>query len=99
FEYSFYKVGVATDYCNAFVQLEPEPRVTLNTEYAEELGFKEGEKVAMEVGDFKFHLKLVVKDEVPRGGAVVSLGFSDFPLTGALKGSWYAKIKLSSIKE
>jgi len=99
FEYPFYKVGVAIDYCNAFVQLEPEPRVTLNAEYAEELGFKEGEKVAIEVGDLKFHLKLVVKDEVPPGGAVVSLGFSDFPITGALKGSWYARIKLSSIKE
>jgi len=63
------------------------------------LGLKEGDKVVVEVGDLKFHMKLLAKDEVPKGGALVSLGFSDFPLTGALKGSWYRGIKLSDIKE
>ncbi len=99
FEYPFYRMGVNVDFCNAFVHLEPEPWVALNTEHAGELGLKEGDKVVVEVGDLKFHMKLLAKDEVPKGGALVSLGFSDFPLTGALKGSWYRGIKLSDIKE
>lgn len=99
FEYPFYRMGVNVDFCNAFVHLEPEPWVALNTEHAEELGFKEGDRVMVEAGDLKFHMKLLAKDEVPKGGAVVSLGFSDFPLTSALKGSWYRGIKLSNIKE
>ena len=99
FDYPFYKMGAKLDFCNAFVHLEPEPWVALNPEHAGELGFKEGDRVIMESDDLQFHMKLLVKDEVPNGGALVSLGFSDFPLTSTLKGSWYQGIKLSNIKE
>ncbi len=99
FEYPFYKAGVAADWCDAFVRLEPEPYVALNPEYAEEMSFKEGDRVTVEAGDLKCHLKLRVKDEIPVGGAMVSVGFSDFPLTSALKGTRYGKVKLSSVKE
>ncbi len=99
FEYPFYRAGMRTDFCNAFVQLVPEPYVTLNPEYGDELGFKNGDIVIMEVDGNQFRMKLFFRDEVPRGGAIVSRGFSDFPITRALKGLWYRGIELRAAKE
>jgi anaerobic selenocysteine-containing dehydrogenase len=73
--------------------------VALHPEHAEDLGFKDGDKVAIGGEDLELHVKLFVKDEVPKGGAVISLGFSDFPLTRALDGSRCRGIELSLAKE
>jgi len=78
--------------------------ITFPTKYAvsrhgSHLGFKDGDKVAIGGEDLELHVKLFVKDEVPKGGAVISLGFSDFPLTRALDGSRCRGIELSLAKE
>ncbi len=99
FEYPFYKSGVKADFCNAFVQLAPEPYVVVNPEFADQLGFKDGDIVIMEVDGYQFRMKLFLGDEVPPGGAMVSRGFSDFPVTRALKGLWYRGIELRAAKE
>ncbi len=99
FEYPFYKSGVKADFCNAFVQLAPEPYVVVNPEFGDQMGFKDGDIVIMEVDGYQFRMKLFFKDEVPVGGALVSRGFSDFPVTRALKGLWYRGIELRAAKE
>ena len=99
FDYPFYRSGFYPDHCNAFVQLSPEPFVSLNPEHATDLGFKDGDMVILEVDDLQFRLKLSADDNVPKGGAIVSLGYSDFPITRALKGQWYRGIDLRAAKE
>ncbi len=99
FEYPFYKSGFKADFCNAFVNLASEPSVTLHPEHAEELTFKSGDMVIVEVDDLQFRMKLLTDDAIPRGGALVSLGFADFPVTRALKGLWYRGVDLRAAKE
>jgi len=99
FEAPFYRSGIYADWCPAFVQLEPEPFVALYPDDAEEIGLKEGDKALVETNGFKYQMRVKLMDEVPKGGALISTAFSDFPITSMLKGEWVTRVNISKIGE
>lgn len=95
----FYRSGIYADWCHAFVQLEPEPSVSLYPDDAEAMDLKDGDKALIEANGFKYQMRVKVMDEVPKGGALISSGFSDFPITAMVKGSWVTRINISKLGE